>query len=222
MIFKGGDPHMVQSRMSERRVQAGAMHPLPLDSGYKAGAEKSPFWHELKKEKVERKRKKSKKGERRKMKILNGCLWFLPYGAGRSEGQGRGVFRRELNNGLKKGTFWTERALFGLKRHFFWLKGHFFGLRGYLFDRKSGSVIVSSHFLCFGSDSVVFLLLFVCSCLLKENERFPTHICRDTRYTDRVKGQSLCVYPGGLGQEGVALQMVAVPGSQGSSNRSYK
>ena len=45
------------------------------------------------------------------MKILNGWLGFLPYGTGRSEGQGWGVFRRALNNGLKKGTFWTETAL---------------------------------------------------------------------------------------------------------------
>ena len=73
------------------------------------------------------------------MKILNGWLGFLPYGAGRSEEQERGVFRRALNNGLKKDTFWTERALFWAERALFWaeralfgLKGHFFGLRGHI------------------------------------------------------------------------------------------
>ena len=54
------------------------------------------------------------------MKILNGCLVFLPYGAGKSEGQERGVFRRALNNGLKKGIFWTEKALFWTERALFW------------------------------------------------------------------------------------------------------
>ena len=35
--------HVTHSRMSERRVQASALHPLPLDSWCRAGAEKALF-----------------------------------------------------------------------------------------------------------------------------------------------------------------------------------
>ena len=49
--------------MSERRVQARAMHPLPLGSGCRAGAEK-PFLTRAKKEKDERRRKKERRKEK--------------------------------------------------------------------------------------------------------------------------------------------------------------
>ena len=53
------------------------------------------------------------------MKILNGCIGHMPYGADRSEGQ-VGVFRRALNNGLKGHFFGLKMHFFGLKAHFFW------------------------------------------------------------------------------------------------------
>ncbi len=53
-------------RMSERRVQAGALHPLPLVSGCKR-VQKKPFLTQAKKEEEERRKKerreKEKKGE---------------------------------------------------------------------------------------------------------------------------------------------------------------
>ena len=91
--------------------------------------------------------KEEEKKERRKekMKILNGCLGYVPYGADRSEGQEESSERR-LTMDWKKGNFLAENALFLTERallwtemahlFFFWLKGHFFGTEKALFGLK--------------------------------------------------------------------------------------